>query len=171
MARQNWYRESKTEQEQAEAEHEKYQYPTTNENKHNKNNINNKNTKQNLQQENKNKIKAVMFIPYTPGSELAKLLRENEEHLNKITNCKIKIVERACTKLQDLITKSDPWKGMDCSRQNCLLCLTKHKTEKNKNQDCHKRNIVYETRCLTCQQEENDKIDTLEVDDKKKSEL
>ena len=171
MARQNWYRENKTEQEKDEAEQEAQQQPPENVNKNNKNNKNDKNTKQNLQQENKNKVKAVMFIPFTPGSELAKLLRENEEHLNKITNCKIKIVERACTKLQDLITKSDPWKGTDCSRQNCLLCLTKLKTEKNKNQDCHKRNIVYETRCLTCQQEQNDKIDTMEIDEKEKSEL
>ena len=68
-----------------------------------------------------------MFVPFTPGSELAKKLRENEENLHKITGNKIKIVERAGTKLQDLITKADPWKGLDCQRKNCLLCL---KTEK-----------------------------------------
>ena len=95
---------------------------------------------------------AVMFIPYTPGSELARKLRQNEENFSKITQNKIKIIQRTGTKLVDLLTKDDPWKGADCQRENCLLCLTKLTTEKCKTQDCHRRNIVYETRCLTCEQ-------------------
>ena len=109
-----------------------------------------------------------MFIPYTPGSELAKKWRENEENFSKITQNKIKIVERTGTKLVDLLTKADPWKGADCQRENCLLCLTKMKTEKNKTQDCHKRNVVYETRCLTCERKEQDKIDNLEIEEQEK---
>ena len=100
-----------------------------------------------------NKIKAVMFVPYTPGSELIKKLRENEQNMNKITKHRIKLVERTGTKLQDLLTTSDPWKGSDCHRENCLLCFTKPKTEKLVKQDCHQRNVVYETSCLSCQQE------------------
>ena len=87
--------------------------------------------------EQESKIKAVMFVPHTPGSELAKKLRENEEDLVKITGTKVKIIERTGTKIQDLLTRSNPWKGSDCERQNCLLCFTKCKTEKNKTQDCH----------------------------------
>ena len=71
-----------------------------------------------------------MFVPHTPGSALAKKLRENEEHLVKITGTKVKIIERTGTKIQDLLTRSNPWKGADCERQNCLLCFTKCKTEK-----------------------------------------
>ena len=117
---------------------------------------------------NMTRIVAVMFIPYTPGPELAKKLRENEENFSKITQNKIKIVERTGTKLVDLLTKADPWKGADCQRENCLLCLTKMKTEKNKTQDCHKRNVVYETRCLTCERKEQDKIDNLEIEEQEK---
>ena len=89
-----------------------------------------------------------MFVPYTPGSALAKKLRENEENLAKITQTKMKIVERTGTQLQHLLTRSNPWKGIDCTRTNCLLCFTKNSTEKNTRQDCHQRNIVYETRCM-----------------------
>ena len=48
---------------------------------------------------------AVMFIPYTPGSELAKLLRNNEEKIAKLTKSRLKIVERAGIKLHDMITQ------------------------------------------------------------------
>ena len=81
------------------------------------------------------KIKSVMFVPHTPGSELAKRLRENEEQLVKLTGSKIKIVERTGTKLQDLLTRANPWTGSDCERENYLLCYTKLRTEKNKTQD------------------------------------
>ena len=73
-----------------------------------------------------------MFVPYTPESQLAKKLRQNEEVLAKITKSKLKIVERTGMKLQDVLTKSNPWKGHDCSRMNCLLCYTKMATDKNK---------------------------------------
>ena len=46
-----------------------------------------------------------MFIPYTPGSELAKLLRNNEEKIAKLTKSRLKIVERAGIKLHDMITQ------------------------------------------------------------------
>lgn len=95
-------------------------------------------------------IKAVMFIPYTTGSKLAKSLREAEEKLGSLTGYRLKVVEKAGDKLEDLLTKSNPWQGMDCGRQNCLLCETKLKTDKNLSQDCHTRNLVYETWCMTC---------------------
>ena len=109
--------------------------------------------KENLQ------VKAVMFVPFTPGSELARKLRENEEKMGKFTNNKLKIVERAGVKLQDILTKANPWKGQECQRTNCILCLTKQRTEKNQTQDCHKRNLVYETRCLTCENKEKERIE------------
>ena len=87
-------------------------------------------------------IKAVMFVPYTPGGVLAKQLRENEEKLASLTKNKVKIVERTGTKLQDIITKANPWKGKDCERKNCMLCFTKTRTGKRMTQDCHKRNII-----------------------------
>ena len=132
--------------------------------------LNPKTDKNRPRQESESKIKAVMFVPYTPGSILAKKLRENEENLAKITQTKVKIVERTGTQLQHLLTRSNPWKGIDCTRKNCLLCFTKNKTEKNMRQDCHQRNIVYETRCMTCQEQETERIQEQEISDNDKKE-
>ena len=97
-----------------------------------------------------NKVKGVLFVPYTPGGELAKRMREAEAKLETLTGYKLKVVERAGTKLVDILTKSDPWQGADCGREDCLLCLTKAATGKNKTQDCTRRNLVYETWCINC---------------------
>ena len=86
---------------------------------------------------------AVMFVPYTKESELTRQLRQAESELGLQTGVRIKIVERAGTKLMDLLHKADPWKGIDCGREQCFLCSTKKKTEKRKEQDCTRRSIVY----------------------------
>ena len=129
------------------------------------------NQEKNKNKEHESKIKSVMFVPFTPGSELAKLLRENEEKLVELTGCKVKIVERTGTKIQELLTRSNPWKGHDCGRQNCLLCFTKLRTEKNTTQDCHQKNIVYQIRCLNCQETELEKIENMDLSEHEKREL
>ena len=128
-------------------------------------NENDKKPKQN----DKNPIRAVMFVPYTTNGTLAKLLRQNEEKLEELTGTKLKIVERSGTKLVDILTKSNPWQGQDCSRKNCLLCHTKMRTDKNTSQDCSKRNIVYETTCVTCERQEIEAIENSELDEKTKN--
>ena len=97
-------------------------------------------------------IKAVMFVPFTVGSSLAKELRESENMLSKSTGAKIKIVERCGSKISDILTSADPWKGEDCMRESCLLCMTKSTTGKYRSQDCKRRSIVYETSCLSCEE-------------------
>ena len=102
----------------------------------------------------RNKIKAVMFIPYTHGSKLAKQLREIEMKMEEITGYRMKIEERGGRRLCDLLHKSNPWEGKDCERQKCLPCETKQRTEKNGNQSCSKRSAVYETWCVNCEEKE-----------------
>ena len=48
-----------------------------------------------------------------------------------------------------------------------MLCETKSRTGKNLKQDCCKRNLVYETRCQTCEDRE---IERIEKDEKKSDE-
>ena len=48
------------------------------------------------------KVKAVMFVPYTHGSKLAKELREVEETMEGLTGYRMKIVERGGRKLSDM---------------------------------------------------------------------
>ena len=93
-----------------------------------------------------------MFAPYTAGSALTKELREAENKLGDSTGIKVKIVERCGTKIVDILTSSDPWKGQACLRAGCLLCQTKSYTGKHLSQDCRKRSVVYETRCITCEE-------------------
>ena len=117
----------------------------------------------------KNKTKAVLFVPYTTGSILAKRLREAEENLLQSTGYKLKIVERGGTKLEDLLHRSDPCQGEDCLREDCMLCTTKQITGKNLTQECSKRNLVYQTHCITCKERDMAKIVAETGGDKKRT--
>ena len=68
-------------------------------------------------------------------------------------------------KLEDLISGKDPWRGGDCKRPNCFLCNTKNITEKDTKKDCTQRNILYEIRCLSCEDKEKTRILESEVGD------
>ena len=113
-----------------------------------------------------------MFVPYMPNSTLAKELRDQEFGLEKIMWYRLMIVERAGDKLQDLLTSLTPWKGKICERKDCMLCETKIRTNKNLKQECSKRNLVYETKCQTCEERDQRKIEEYEEkDDREKQKL
>ena len=58
--------------------------------------------------------KAVIFVPYTPNSELAKELRKVEEVMERLSGMKMKVVEKAGIQLKRILVKSNPWAGTDC---------------------------------------------------------
>ena len=103
-------------------------------------------------------ITSVLYVQHTRGTQLAKELREKEELLEKLTGYRLKVEERAGDSLEGLLHKSNPWSGVDCQRNRCLLCETKNSLGKYENQDCKKRNVVYETWCETCRLEEEEKL-------------
>ena len=109
--------------------------------------------------------KSVVFVPHTVGSKLARELRNKEEKLKDLTGEKIKIVEKSGIKIEDMIAGKDPWRGGDCKRSNCFLCNTKNITEKDMKKDCTKRNILYEIRCLSCEDREKTRILESEIED------
>ena len=100
----------------------------------------------------------MIFVPHTNNSELANELKAKETELCKITGDRIKIVERSGTKLENILGGTDPWKGLDCKRENCLLCNKKTLTGKNLKHDFKKENILYEIRCLICKEKERERI-------------
>ena len=53
------------------------------------------NQREGMEKSRKEEPKSVLFCPYTPGSELAKKLRESEEKMEQLSGFKIKIVEEA----------------------------------------------------------------------------
>ena len=89
----------------------------------------------------------------TPGGELAAKLRQVENELFQLGLGRVKIVERSGTTIKQLLTKSNPWAGGPCQRPSCIVCK-----EGKDHGDCRRRNVVYETRCQTCQVEGVEKV-------------
>ena len=120
LAKTNWYKKRKNREEDEMEEEEDFREKKK------------KKTDKERQEIKKgeDKAKAVLFIPFTNNSLLAKNLREAEEKLFSLTGYRLKVVERAGLKLEDLLRQSDPWQGTDCLRESCLLCHTKEKTER-----------------------------------------
>jgi hypothetical protein len=121
--------------------------------------------------ENGNAAKAVIFVPHTWGSLLAKDMRKKEVEIEKLTGYKFKIQEKVGEMLERILVKSNPWSGQDCARDNCLLCLTKLRTGKLTSQSCSKRSAVYETWCETCKKIEEKKEGEKEKIEGEKEEL
>ena len=90
-----------------------------------------------------------MFVQHTPYSEMAKRMREKLNNLEKLGKFKIKLVERAGNKLVDVLHKSNAWGEKDCERIDCLICSTSNA----KKGSCRKRNVLYETYCITCEKD------------------
>ena len=111
-----------------------------------------------MRKESKNKKKeikpaTVLFVPRTPGGDLARRLREAEMKISNLTGDRIKIVEKAGIKLESRLHKSNPWSGGGCSRKGCLVC---RQGEEGKSGDCRRRNILYRTTCLECKEKGKD---------------
>ena len=68
----------------------------------------------------KGKYKTVMFIPATPNSILRK---EVQSYIDR-SGIKIKVAERAGTKVVRLLQKNDPFKPRECVNDNCMICKT-----------------------------------------------
>ena len=92
--------------------------------------------------------RTVLFVENTRGGELAKRLREVEKRTQRMTGFKTKIVEGVGSKLKNLLSNSNPWKGSPCGRI-CIPCGQPGE----KKQDCRKRNIIYESKCIDCNPE------------------
>ena len=60
--------------------------------------------------------RTVHFVENTRGGELAKRLREVEKRTQRMTSFKTKIVEGVGSKLKNLLSNSNPWKGRTCGR-------------------------------------------------------
>ena len=98
------------------------------------------------------KIQGVIFVQHTAHSTLAKRIREGLKLLEKVGSFKIKIVERTGDTLVDLLHRSNAWENEDCMREDCIVCNSKEYGSKPGS--CRRRNITYETFCITCEKEE-----------------
>ena len=86
----------------------------------------------------------------TKGGELAKRLREIETRTSHLVGFKTQIIEGVGTKLKHQLPNTNPSKGGVCGRIPCIPCDQPGEIK----QDCRKRNIIYESRCLDCNPED-----------------
>ena len=101
-----------------------------------------------------NHYRAVVFVPPTPGAQLAKLMQAKENQINFNSKNRIKIVEGRGVKLKNLLTRKNPFGTQDCEKPVCPLCkptphsepgqLRKHRTP------CSTQSVGYSVICLEC---------------------
>ena len=91
-------------------------------------------------------IVSVMFVQYTPHSQLLQQMRQMESKITAVTGDRVKLVERSGTKLRHLLVSSDPWRNRKCGDKMCLICSNPLNTSFT----CRKRNVSYKTYCLKC---------------------
>ena len=89
---------------------------------------------------------APIFIPATPGGELAKEMRKiaDKEAKNGIH---FNVLEIGGRTLRSEIQRSNPTATPGCSKIDCLGC----KEERGKGGKCHKNNVNYQISCQKCQ--------------------
>ena len=64
----------------------------------------------------------VLLVDQTPGGELAKRLQKVEDRLAGITGYRVRVTETAGSQLCRVLPNTNPWKGMDCGREDCYPC-------------------------------------------------
>ena len=88
---------------------------------------------------------------------MAKELQNRENELNKYNEERIKIVESGGVKIEELLTKKNPFKKGKCGETKCPLCM-------NKNPDgqieilCNTNNIGYRWTCQNCKNENKKRV-------------
>ena len=105
------------------------------------------------------RVTSVLFVPKTRCSELQRRLQGCEERLAALGNGRVRYVEQTGVTVRQLLHRNNPWGGLPCSESGstgphgdqvgCLPCSGDNETKQN----CTKRSLVYETTCLTCEQE------------------
>ena len=98
------------------------------------------------------KYKAVLFVPATPGSELAHRIRLREAQLNQDPKERLKIVEKGGVKLRQILAKPDPFPKRPCDEPTCPLCKkSEFISEVSATKiPCDTQSIGYRWTCIHC---------------------
>ena len=92
----------------------------------------------------------VMFVPSTKGGLLARMLKESEMEMARITKFRMKIQESGGIQLARLFS-TDLARGKHCGREDCQPCGMSEESKTN----CKQQNVLYESRCGLCNKEED----------------
>ena len=91
-----------------------------------------------------------MFVPPTPGGELAKKLKKRETELNLGKDMNIRFIEKPGIKMKNLVVKKDPFPPMKCSEKKCPFCNKSSQITTIENQRCSAHNVGYRFKCEEC---------------------
>ena len=90
----------------------------------------------------------VLFVPSTPSSSLAKILKEHEAKNDQGRKSRIKIVERAGVSVKNMLAPNYPWGIEKCSDPECFPCSTAVAPLKV---SCRVPGIPYCIECVLCE--------------------
>ena len=69
-------------------------------------------------------LQSDLFVPATPDSILAKMIRDCDKRISKGRSVKIRIVERSGRSVKNHLAPNYPWPPHTCSDQDCFPCST-----------------------------------------------
>ena len=110
-----------------------------------------KETKKRKREEQQPEIRttSVMFVENTPHGELCARLQNTADRIAGVSNRRVKMVEMGGTSLGQTFSNRNPWAGAGCERADCHTCHQGGRADRK--EDCFRRNILYESRCGTCE--------------------
>ena len=94
-----------------------------------------------------------IFVPHTPGGELASRMRRKEEENNQGRKIRYLICERGGTKIHNKLWKANPWTQKKCGQNDCFPCMG------DRGGNCRKPGVTYKLTCITCKEEMNTTMD------------
>ena len=89
---------------------------------------------------------AVLMLPTTRGSELAKRVRRMLESTTGPRGTSIKVVEKPGTAIMQGISPNNPFQIQSCGRDLCPF----FQTGKTCNGKCYTEGVVYTAQCTVC---------------------
>ena len=83
----------------------------------------------------------VLFCEYSKGGDLQSRLKGVTDRLVPLVGFRMRVTERAGTKLGGLLSNKNLWSGEECGRKECRGCSQPG----DRKEDCVRRNILYES--------------------------
>ena len=94
--------------------------------------------------------RSVLFVPSTPDSRLANVIREAEKANRQGRESRIKVVEQSGSTVRDVLAKNYPWEYTACEDPQCFPCSTRGKSSSKKMVSCRRPGVGYRILCLSC---------------------
>ena len=96
-------------------------------------------------------FRAVLNVPPTPNSQLARMVRDVLSSHPLPRGYKVMVREMNGTSLRNSICNFfNPWPQSNCSRQKCLVCSSSNKITSSNSTGCWTAGVTYRLNCNLC---------------------